>query len=414
MDLYLLPLLFILIGLAMYTVLGGADFGAGAWQLTARAGAEGTAIRDHAHHALGPVWEANHVWLVFVLTVAWTSYPVAFGSIASTLSVPLFIAAVGIILRGASYALRSGTTSTVETRSIDTAFGASSVLTPFALGTVVGAIASRRVPVGNAAGNLITSWVNPTSLLIGALAVVTGAYLAAVYLAADAVRSGEPLLARAFRARALLAGLLAGALAVAGLAVLHSDASVLYRRLVHGAGLAALIVSGASGIAAVALVWRRRYEPARYAAALAVSAIIAGWAIAQSPTILPGLTVSQAAAPHDTLVLVVVAVLAGAAILFPSLAVLFGLVLHGRFDPGPRRMHTDRRRFRPVAPSRSRLLARSALAGAIAAIGLLAVADAPWLHAVGVVSLLAAIVLGFGAVRPTEIAHLSPDDFPDR
>lgn len=414
MHLYLLPLLFILIGLAMYTVLGGADFGAGAWQLTARAGAEGAAIRDHAHHALGPVWEANHVWLVFVLTVAWTSYPVAFGSIASTLSVPLFIAAVGIILRGASYALRSGTTSTVETRSIDTAFGASSVLTPFALGTVVGAIASRRVPVGNAAGNLITSWVNPTSLLIGALAVVTGAYLAAVYLAADAVRIGEPLLARAFRARALLAGLLAGALAVAGLAVLHSDASVLYRRLVHGAGLAALIVSSASGIAAVALVWRRRYEPARYAAALAVSAIIAGWAIAQSPTILPGLTVSQAAAPHDTLVLVVVAVLAGAAILFPSLAVLFGLVLHGRFDPGPRRMHTDRRRFRPVARSRSRLLARSALAGAIAAIGLLAVADAPWLHAVGVVSLLAAIVLGFGAVRPTEIAQLSPDDFPDR
>ena len=161
MHFYELPLLFALIGLALYTVLAGADFGAGFWQLAAGRGPRGERLRDHAHHAMAPVWEANHVWLIFVLTVVWTAYPEAFGSIASTLSVPLFIAAVGIILRGAAYALRSGATSSREVRLIDTASGVSSILTPFALGAAIGAIASRRVPVGNAAGDLFSSWLIP-------------------------------------------------------------------------------------------------------------------------------------------------------------------------------------------------------------------------------------------------------------
>src|SRR6266540_1586498 len=134
--------------------------------------------------AIAPVWEANHVWLVFVLTVVWTAYPTAFGSIASTLSIPLFIAALGIILRGATYALRAGTSTPGELRLIDTVFSLSSILTPFALGAAVGGIASRRVPVGNAAGDQFSSWLNPTSLLIGVLAVATAAYMAAVFLCA--------------------------------------------------------------------------------------------------------------------------------------------------------------------------------------------------------------------------------------
>src|SRR2546421_2860692 len=133
MHLYEIPLLFALIGLVLYAILGGADFGAGMWQLTAGEGEHADRVRDHAHHALGPVWEANHVWLVFVLTVVWTAYPTAFGSIASTLSIPLFIAAVGIILRGATYALRSATSTRLELRAIDTVFSLSSILTPFAL-----------------------------------------------------------------------------------------------------------------------------------------------------------------------------------------------------------------------------------------------------------------------------------------
>src|SRR3982074_211451 len=132
MHLSLLPMLLMLIGLVMYTVLGGADFGAGLWQLTAGRGADAAKVRDHAHHAIGPGWEGNHGGLIFVLTVAWTAYPVAFGSIASTLSVPLFIAAVGIILRGAAYALRSGGKSQAVLPGTSAAFALSSILTPAA------------------------------------------------------------------------------------------------------------------------------------------------------------------------------------------------------------------------------------------------------------------------------------------
>ena len=404
MHLYEIPLLFALVGLALYTVLAGADFGAGIWQLTAGRGPSASRIRDHAHDSMAPVWEANHVWLVFVLTVVWTAYPLAFGSIASTLSVALFIAAVGIIVRGAAYALRSGARTPHEASRIDTLFAFASLLTPFALGAAVGGIASGRVPVGNAAGDLFSSWLNPTSILIGALAVATSAYLAAVYLSADAVRLGEAELEREFRRRALLSGVIAGALALAGLLVLRADAGELYHRLIAGAGLSALIVSIVAGVAAVALVWWSRFELARYAAALAVAAIIAGWAVAQQPTFLPGLTVEQAAAPHDTLVVVIVAVIAGGLILFPSLALLFGLVLHGRFDPSAQAGLTPPSTAEVMAASRSGVLARSAGASLLAGFGLLTVADAGWAHAIGVASLFGFIVLGFFAARPDEIA----------
>lgn len=405
MHLYAIPLGFALVGLMLYMVLGGADFGAGMWQLTAGVDERAQRIRDHAHESMAPVWEANHVWLVFVLTVVWTAYPRAFGSIASTLSFPLFIAAIGIIFRGAAYALRSGAHTRREIRLIDTIFAVSSVLTPFALGTVVGGIAAGRVPVGNAAGHLFSSWTSPTSILIGVLAVAASAYLAAVYLAADAVRLGDVALAAAFRIRALAAGLLAGALVVGGLIVLHSDAHRVSHRLLDGPGLPALVVSVTAGIAALAFVWRRRFEFARYSAALAVAAIIAGWALAQQPILLPGLTIRQAAAPHDTLVLVVIAVLAGGAILFPSLAALFGLVLRGRFDPGAAALAPQAPSVGDLGAASARApVARLAVACLIAGFGLLTVADASWAHGIGVVCLLGFVVLGFVAMAPAEIA----------
>src|SRR5882757_224241 len=140
-----LPLVFVLIGLTLYTVLGGADFGAGFWQLFAGRGPRAEQVREHAHHSMAPVWEANHVWLIFVLTVFWTAYPGAFGAIAVSLVAPLFVAAVGIVLRGTAYALHSGAADHRERRLIDAVFGVSSVLTPFAMGAVVGSIASGRV-----------------------------------------------------------------------------------------------------------------------------------------------------------------------------------------------------------------------------------------------------------------------------
>ena len=146
MSLDAFPLILIVAGLTAYAVLGGADFGAGFWSLFGSRRAADEAIRDHAHHAMGPVWEANHVWLIFVLVVCWTGYPTAFGSIMSTLAVPLFIAAVGIILRGTAYALRVGTGTVGELRAVDLVFALSSIIVPFAFGAAIGGIASGRVP----------------------------------------------------------------------------------------------------------------------------------------------------------------------------------------------------------------------------------------------------------------------------
>jgi cytochrome d ubiquinol oxidase subunit II len=407
-HLYDIPLIFALIGMGLYTVLAGADFGSGIWQLTAGSGPEATRIRDHAHESVAPVWEANHVWLIFVLVVVWTAYPVAFGSIASTLCVPLLLAGIGIIFRGATYALRSGTRTQRETRTVDTVFAISSVLTPFFLGTVVGAIATGRVPVGNAAGNLFTSWFNAPSIFIGIVAVCNCAYLAAVYLAADGARLHDAFLVRQFRLGALVAGGLAGVVAIAGLAVLHADAHRLYHGLLDGDGLPALVISILAGIGTLALVVQSRFEPARYTAALAVAAIIAGWALAQKPVLLPGLTIRQAAAPHDTLVLVIVAVLGGAMVLFPSLALLFRLVLRGRFDTdavlatSPQPPPADIRAL--VTASAPGLLARLAGGCLIAGFGFLTVAEAGWAHAIGVVCLLAFVVIGFAAVTPAQLA----------
>lgn len=404
------PLAFALIGLVLYTVLAGADFGAGFWQLTAGSGPAADRVRDQAHHAMGPVWEANHVWLIFVLTVVWTAYPVAFESMASTLTVPLFIAAVGIILRGTAYALHSGASARRERRTIDTVFALSSVLTPFAMGAAVGGIASRRVPVGNATGNLVSSWLNPTSILIGVLAVAIGGYLAAVYLAADAARVGDVDLEQRFRRRALGAGLVSGGLAIGGLVVVQADAPNLFDGLTSGPGLAGLVVSAVAGLATLALVWARRFEAARPTAALAVAAIVAGWALAQRPVFLPGLTITQAAASRDTLIAVIVAVLAGAMILFPSLGLLFRLVLRGRFDPEQPARPATQAALATRRATHTGALGRLAGACLIAGFGLLTVAEAGWAHAIGVICLLAAVTLGFVAAAPAALADAPSAD----
>ena len=397
MELADVPAILILVGIAAYIVFAGADFGAGLWYLLAGPGARGRPIRDFTYHAMAPVWEANHVWLIFVLVVTWTAYPTAFGSITSTLSVPLFIAALGIILRGTAYALRSGAPPDRETEGVTGfIFGASSILTPFALGTVIGGIAAGEVPVGNAEGDLFSSWLNPTSIVIGVLAVATSGYLAAVYLAGDAHRHGSPGLARAFHTRALAMAVIAGALGLAGLVVLRADARALFDDLTSGVGLVAVIASGMGGLATVVLVRAGRYEPARASAALAVAAIVAGWGLAQRPELLPGLTVDDAAAGHSTLVALLISIAAGLVILVPSLVLLYGLVLRGRFDPGAATAGETARR------------PRGALQPPVAAAALLLAIGAPLTFltegvtlAIGVVSLVAFVVTGaLALLRP--------------
>jgi cytochrome bd ubiquinol oxidase subunit II len=402
MQLSDVPLVLMLVGLAAYATLGGADFGAGFWQLFGGLSERDREIREHAHHSMGPVWETNHVWLVFVLVVCWTAYPEAFGSLMSTLAVPLFIAAIGIILRGTTYALRSGTTTLREQRIAETVLGASSVLTPFALGAAVGGIASGRVPVGNAEGDLVESWLNPTSILIGTVAVVTGAHMAAVFLAADAARIGRADLAQAFRVRALGSGVVAGAVALGGLIVVYEDADLIWDGLTSGAGLGAVLVSGAAGLATLGLVHARLFEPARYSASISVAAIIAGWALAQRPTFLPGLTIDEAAAGRSTLIALLVSIIVGALLLVPSLALLFGLVLRGRFDTLVEAEATPPDRMPPADGFPTRLAASAGLL-AIGS-GLMLVFDEPWARIVGVVALLAFVATAFVALASRQPA----------
>lgn len=402
MSLAEIPMVFILLGLVFYIVLGGADFGAAIWQVLSGRGERGQRLRELAHEAMAPVWEANHVWLIFVLTVAWTAYPGAFGSLASTLSVALFVAGLGLIIRGAAYALRAGTATSGEVRRVDTLSAISSVLTPFMLGAAVGGLASGRVPYGNAKGDLVTSWLNGTSILIGVLAVVFSAYLAAVYLCADAVRRDKSDLVAPLRARALATGALAGVLAIAGLLVLRHDARELFDDLVGGSGLPALVVSVLAGGATMALVAARRFEPARYTAAVAVAAIVAGWALAQQPRFLPGLSIEDAAASDETLWAVIVAVLAGGLILFPSLALLFRLTLGGSLGHGE---HESAEEHEPprralVTAARHGLTGRAALA--LFAVGLvfLTALEPSWAHVIGVAALLLCVPVGAAALLP--------------
>src|SRR3954469_2640645 len=165
-----------------YAIFGGADFGAGFWDLVAGGPQRGDRPREVIDHSIGPVWEANHVWLVFVFVVLWTAFPEAYASITLTLFVPLTIAALGIVLRGSSFAFRKEVVRTRVRRNFGTAFAISSVLVPYCMGAIIGGIASGRVPAGGRAGDPVDSWNNPTSILCGVLAVVVVAYLSAVYL----------------------------------------------------------------------------------------------------------------------------------------------------------------------------------------------------------------------------------------
>jgi cytochrome bd ubiquinol oxidase subunit II len=441
------PVAFMLAGMTAYTVLAGADFGAGLWTLLAVGrSASARRLRDEARHAMGPVWEANHVWLIFVLVIAWTAYPVAYGSITSTLAAPLLIAAIGIIFRGAAYALRGALD---ESRLAEYLFALSSVLTPFALGTAIGAIATGRVPVGNALGNPVTSWLNPASVLIGALAVVFSGYLAAVYLAADSRRRSKAaavagaggggddrMLADAFRRRALAAGLVCGAPALAGLLVMRRSGL----NLTHGAALALVCVSAGAGLATLLLCWWYRFELARVTAALAVAAVVVGWAAGQAPRFLPGLSVVQAAASRSTLVALIIAVGCGAVVLVPSLALLFTLYLRGRLDTpehaavsgptpggfagpsgsaatgvavvravggepvglvgGDGAGGAGGGHALPPTRTRVRVWGTAAAAGLVGGTGLLVFADANWAHLVGVVCLVVCAVGVFLLAAP--------------
>ena len=313
------------IGVTLYAVFGGADFGSGFWALEAGGRERGRRARELVDRAIGPVWEANHVWLIFMLVTLWTAFPDAFGSVMSTLFIPLCLAALGIVLRGAGFAFHRVAARSSGRRLAEAAFAVASVLTPFFMGTVVGAVASGRVPVGNAQGDPVTSWLNPVSLVLGALFVSAGVYLSAVFLVSDARRFGEREMVAYFSTRALAAAVVAGALAIAGIFVFRDDARYIYDGLTSE-GLPLVLISLACGLGALLLLWRRASRGARPLAVAAVVAVIWGWGAAQYPYLLPEtLTIEEGAGASETLTVVLALFGVAVIIVLPALAFLFTL-----------------------------------------------------------------------------------------
>jgi len=319
----------LLTGATLYAVFGGADFGAGFWELLAGRAKHPDQARARIQHSLAPVWEANHVWLIFILVVLWTAFTEAFSAVMTTLYIPLSLAALGVVLRGAGFAFGKVIQGRAA-RQANLVFAVSSVLTPFFMGAVIGAIAGGEVPAdGN--GDPTASWTGPLPLLIGALFVASGAYIAAIFLVHDSRSAGEEDNARHFARCALGAAVVAGALALSGVFALHSDARFVYDGLT-GPGLPLVIASALCGLAALAILVRLARQPdagirgLRPLGVAAVVAVIWGWGVAQHPYLLPeSLTIDQAAAPDATLTAVLVVFAAAVVIVMPSLALLYTL-----------------------------------------------------------------------------------------
>jgi cytochrome bd ubiquinol oxidase subunit II len=318
----------LLAGLTLYAALGGADFGGGLWDLLAGGYQRGRAPRQLIDDTITPVWEANHVWLIFVLVIFWTAFPPAFAAVMTAAALPLWLAAFGIVLRGSGFAFRKEVEALHWQRLFGAAFAFSSLIVPFFMGTVIGAIASGRVPA-NPAHTDLAVWTGPTSLLIGALFVAVCAYLAAVFLTEEASRRGDDRLRRYFARRAAISGAISGALSLATLLEVRSSNPALFHGLTHRA-LPLVIVAAACGLAVVALLATGRSRGLRAVSVLGVTAVVFGWGVAQYPALLPGtgLTLTSGSAPHPVLVTVVVVFVAAVALVIPSFLLLFSL--HGR------------------------------------------------------------------------------------
>jgi cytochrome d ubiquinol oxidase subunit II len=319
----------LLVAIVAYAVFAGADFGAGFWDLVAGGPERGARPRAVIEQSVGPVWEANHVWLIFVFAVLWTSFPEAYASVTLTLFVPLAIAAFGIVLRGAGFAFRRTVVRTRDRRVFGGAFALSSVIVPYALGAVAGGVASGRVPAGGRAGDPVDSWVNPTSVLGGVLAVAAVAYLAAAYLVWDARRLDDPEMAAYFRRRAVAAAVAVAVIGAVGVFVLRADTEHVFDELTSRA-LPLVLLSVGCGVGALVLLVRDAARGARLLAVGAVASIVAAWGVAQWPYLLPeSLTVSATAAPDATLTTVLVVVGLAAVVVLPGFVVLYVLDQRG-------------------------------------------------------------------------------------
>lgn len=312
-------------GVVVYALTGGADFGSGVWDLLAGGDEAGGPLRAQIDKSIGPVWEANHVWLIYILVFMWTGFPTMFGALMSTLFVPWLLVGLGIVLRGATFAFRKFSATMGEARLYGVLFAASSLITPFFLGMIAGAVASGRVPA-EGHGNVWTSWTGPTSWIGGVLAVLTCTFLAGTFLAADADRAGDGELAATIGRRALIAGAVTGIVALAAVLPLEADADSLASGL-HGRGAALIVISAVAGAFSLLRLLQGRWARARLGAAIAVAAVVIGWGVGQYPDVLVDeLTIDQAAGARSTMIGLIITFAFAAVTVLPALAWLFILV----------------------------------------------------------------------------------------
>jgi cytochrome bd ubiquinol oxidase subunit II len=317
-------ILFVVI--AAYALFGGADFGGGIWDLVAGGTERGAAPRELIDESITPVWEANHVWLIFVLVLLWTAFPPAFAAIMTALFVPLSLSLLGIVLRGVGFAFRHTAQRLPMQRFTGATFASASLITPFFMGTVVGAVATGQVPV-HPAGNVLAAWTSPTAILTGFLFVAACAYISAVFLVPEARQRGQADLMRYFSLRATAAGVVTGGLAGGTFFELSRSTPYVYNRLT-GIALPLVAISIAAGIAVLGMLWLRFHHPVflRATAAIAVATVVWGWGLAQYPYLFPtSLTLAAGTAPTGTLVSEFV--VAGLALLLvaPGFALLYFL-----------------------------------------------------------------------------------------
>jgi cytochrome d ubiquinol oxidase subunit II len=315
----------VLIALTAYVLLGGADFGGGIWDLLAT-GERRDRQRELVAHAIGPVWEANHVWLILVVVLLFTCFPPAFSRLAIALHLPLTLILLGIVLRGSAFTFRSygGNEEPVQ-RRWGRLFAYASLITPLLLGVAVGSVAAGRVRAPTGSGfvtDYVAPWLSPFTASVGVLTLVLFAFLAAVYLTVEA---GEIELREDFRRRAIGAGGLAFVVAMTTLGLAWREAPLVWIGLVASPrAIPVHLLTGVCAMTALWALWRRRYLVARVFAATQVVLILWGWALAQYPWLLPpDLAIHDAAAPPITLKLTIGALGLGAFVLLPSLAYLF-------------------------------------------------------------------------------------------
>lgn len=320
------------VGVVAYALFGGADFGSGVWDLLAGGDESGGSLRAQIDRSIGPVWEANHVWLIYILVFMWTAFPTAFSAVMSTLFVPWLLAGLGIVLRGATFAFRKFSATLGEARFYGVLFASSSLITPFFFGMIAGAVASGRVPA-EGYGDVWTSWTGPTSWLGGTLAVLTCTFLAGTFLAADAARAGDDELAEVIGRRAMIAGAITGAVALAAVAVLELDADSLASGL-HGRGAALIVVSAVAGMFSLWRLRSGRWARARIGAVIAVAAVVVGWGVGQYPDLLVDeVTIAEAAGARSTLIGLIIVFGVAAVTAVPALLWLFWLVNRPEWAP---------------------------------------------------------------------------------